>query len=186
MGRLDQFAAAAADSADSIRDLRLAVERANRSARSLGAVSGRAITPRYVAGTLRPGETVLNFGAGKPNPRTGLYDHSELLRLAGGDVYEYDFGRNAVGADALSRKYDTVMASNVLNTQSDMDMLLRTLEQIRAAAGGRAVFNFPDSPRYLDGTADDVFEATRQIFGAGPTRVGGSRRAPLIEVRLPR
>lgn len=160
-----------------------AVERANRSARSLGAVSGRAITPRYVLETMRPGETVLNFGAGKPNPRTGLYDHSELLRSRGADVYEYDFGRNAVGEDALARQYDTVMASNVLNTQSDVDMLLRTLEQIQKATAGRAVFNFPESPRYFDGTADDVLEATRQIFGAEPARVGGSRKAPIIEVR---
>lgn len=167
-------------------DVLSAVERANRSARSLGAVSGKAITPRYVAETLRPGETILNFGAGKPNPLTGLYDHSELLRRAGGDVSEYDFGRNAVGQDALARQYDTVMASNVLNTQSDIDMLLHTLEQIRGATGQRAVFNFPSSPRYFDGTADDVFRAAERVFGADPRRVGGTRQAPLIEVRVPR
>lgn len=163
-----------------------AIERANRSARSAGAVSGKAITPRYVAETLQPGETILNFGAGKPNPLTGLYDHSEMLRNAGGKVWEYDFGRNAIGDNALARQYDTVMASNVLNTQSDVDMLLRTLEQIRNSAGRRAVFNYPASPRYFDGTADDVFEATRQVFGTDPLRVGGTRQAPLIEVSVPR
>jgi len=165
-------------------DVLEAVARANRSARSLGAVSGKAITPRYVADTLRPGETILNFGAGKPNPRTGLYDHSELLRRAGGDVSEYDFGRNAVGNDALAKQYDTVMASNVLNTQSDIDMLLKTLEQMRASTARRAVFNFPSSPRYFDGRADDVMDAARQVFDADPRRVGGTKQAPLIEVLM--
>lgn len=163
-----------------------AVTRANRSARALGAVSGKAITPRYVADTLRPGDTILNFGAGKPNPHTGLYDHSELLRNAGGKVWEYDFGKNAVGNDALSKQYDTVMASNVLNTQSDIDMLLKTLEQIRGSTGRRAVFNFPASPRYFDGSAGDVFDAARQVFDADPVRVGGTKQAPLIEVLMRR
>lgn len=179
MGRLDDLAKLLG--AESVAP---AIERANRSARSLGAVGGRAITPRYVAGTLRPGESVLNYGAGRPNPQTGLYDHSEMLRQAGGDVYEYDFGLNAVGKDALDRTYDTVMASNVLNTQSDMDMLLRTLEQIRNSTGQRAVFNFPSSPRYIDATAGDVLGETRRLFGADPRIVGGSRSAPLIEVRV--
>ena len=165
-------------------DVLEAVARANSSARSLGAVSGKAITPRYVANTLRPGETILNFGAGKPNPHTGLYDHSELLRRAGGDVSEYDFGRNAVGNDALAKQYDTVMASNVLNTQSDIDMLLKTLEQMRGSTGRRAVFNFPSSPRYFDGKADDVMDAARQVFDADPMRVGGTKQAPLIEVLI--
>jgi len=174
------------DAADAIRQLIDPVERANRSARSLGAVGNKAITPRYVAETLTPGETVLNFGAGKPNPATGLYDHSEMLRRAGGKVWEYDFGRNSVGDDALARHYDTVMASNVLNTQSDMDMLLRTLEQIRQSTGQRAVFNFPSSPRYIDAKAGDVMDAAAKVFSADPRIVGGSRSAPLIEVRLPR
>lgn len=161
------------------------IERANRSARNLGAVGAKAVTPRYVAETLVPGETILNFGAGKPNPSTGMYDHSEMLRKAGGNVWEYDFGRNAVGDDALARQYDTVMASNVLNTQSDLDMLLHTLEQMRNATGQRAVFNFPASPRYMDATPDDVMRAAARVFGSEPRIVRGSRSAPLIEVRRP-
>lgn len=171
---------------DAVRALVDPIERANRSARSLGAVSSKAITPRYVADTLRPRDTILNFGAGKPNPNTGLYDHSELLRKAGGNVWEYDFGRNAVGDDALARQYDTVMASNVLNTQSDIDMLLETLRQIRGVTGRRAVFNFPQSPRYFDGNAGDVFDAAKQVFDADPVRVGGTKQAPLLEVLMRR
>ena len=161
------------------------IERANRTARAAGAVGSKAITPRYVAETLKPGETVLNFGAGKPDA-SGKYGHSETIRAAGGLVTEHDFGRNAATAakDALAKKYDTVFASNVLNVQSGIKMLTETLEQIKSSAKKRAVFNFPESPRYSDLTAEDVAAAIKNTFGSAPKKVGGTNRAPLWEVEI--
>jgi hypothetical protein len=161
------------------------IERANRTARAAGAVGAKAITPRYVAETIMPEETVLNFGAGKPDA-SGKYGHSETIRAAGGIVTEHDFGRNAATAaqNALAKKYDTVFASNVLNVQSGRKMLTETLEQIKGSAKKRAVFNFPESPRYSDLTAEDVAATIKDVFAAQPRKVGGTNRAPLWEVEI--
>jgi hypothetical protein len=156
---------------------------ANKTARAAGAVGFRAITPRHVAATVRSGETVLNFGAGKPDSATGKYAHSETVRAAGGIVDEFDFGANSVGA--LGKQYDTVMASNVLNVQSGRNMLRSTLSDIAASSKTRAVMNYPESPRYLDLSADDVAAEIRSAFGADPKIVGGTKRAPLWEVTKP-
>jgi len=156
---------------------------ANKTARSAGAVGSKAITPRRVAATIRRGETVLNFGAGKPDPATGKYTHSETVRAAGGIVDEFDFGANAVGV--LGKQYDTVMASNVLNVQSGRQMLRSTLSDIANSSKGRAVMNYPESPRYMDLSADDVAAEIRSVFGSEPQIVGGTRRAPLWEVKKP-
>jgi hypothetical protein len=156
---------------------------ANRTARSAGAVGARAITPRYVAETTSLGETVLNFGAGIPDPATGKYTHSETVREAGATVEEYDFGDNSVGQ--LGKVYDTVFASNVLNVQSGREMLRQTLSQIAGATGKRAVMNYPESPRYMDLSPEQVAKEIEDVFGVAPSVVGGTRRAPLWEVKVP-
>ena len=156
--------------------------RANKTARSGGAVGGKAITVAYVSNTLTPGESILNFGAGVPDKQTGKYLHSETLRSAGGNVKEYDFGRNQVGQ--LGEKFDTVFASNVLNVQADKAMLDSTLSQIWNSVGpdGRAVFNYPASPRYLDMRPSEVAAAIKDVTGITPQRVGGTSSTPLWEV----
>jgi hypothetical protein len=156
--------------------------RANKTARSSGAVGSKAITVAYVSNTLAPGENILNFGAGVPDKQTGKYLHSETLRAAGGNVKEYDFGRNEVGQ--LGEKFDTVFASNVLNVQADRAMLDSTLSQIWNSVGadGRAVFNYPASPRYLDMRPSEVAAAIKDVTGITPQRVGGTSSTPLWEV----
>jgi hypothetical protein len=155
--------------------------RANKTARSSGAVGSKAITVAYVSNTLAPGEKILNFGAGVPDKQTGKYLHSETLRAAGGNVKEYDFGRNEVGQ--LGNKFDTVFASNVLNVQADRAMLDSTLSQIWNSVGadGRAVFNYPASPRYLDMSPSEVAAAIKDVTGVTPQRVGGTSSTPLWE-----
>jgi hypothetical protein len=158
------------------------IERANKTARTSGAIGGKAITPRYVAETVKPGETVLNFGAGKPEKESGKYAHSELVKSKGAKVSEYDFGANSTGV--LGKKYNTVFASNVLNVQSGEPMLRNTLEQIKGSVeeNGRAVFNYPDSPRYSDITPDAMANVIGEVFGEQPVRVGGTKSAPLWSV----
>lgn len=156
---------------------------ANRTARASGAVGSKAITPRYISETVTPNETVLNFGAGKPG-KGGVYGHSETIRQAqpSATVREYDFGQNAVGAIEPS---DTVFASNVLNVQSGPDMMRDTLNQIKGAAGRRAVFNLPQSPNKHGMKPEEVESLVTEVFGIAPTRVGGTKSAPLWEVRMP-
>ena len=157
------------------------VAQANKTARSAGAVGARAITPRYVKDTVKEGETVLNFGAGKPDKKTNSYLHSDMIRENGGIVDEYDFGSNSVGK--LGNQYDTVFASNVLNVQNGRPMLQETLKQIKNSTKGRAVFNYPQSPRYMDLSPDEVASEIKSIFGVEPKRVGGTKQAPMWEVR---
>lgn len=162
-----------------------AVRLANSTARAAGAVGAKAITPRYVASITKEGDSVLNFGAGKPDKETGKYLHSEMVRENGGNVEEYDFGGNSTGS--LGKQYDTVFASNVLNVQSSEGMLESTLSQIwnSVGDGGRAVFNFPESPRYIEMTPAEVAGTIKDITGAEPVKVGGTSKAPLWEVKKP-
>ena len=91
--------------------------------------------------------TVLDFGAGKSALQSGS------LRKSGYDVTSHDFGANVKEGihdpEALTRQYDTVMASNMINTQGSDEMLDITLDQLQIAtkSGGRLVLNLPVSPR---------------------------------------
>ncbi|MFA7628645.1 MAG: methyltransferase domain-containing protein [Candidatus Dojkabacteria bacterium] len=158
------------------------IQRANRTSRGYGAVGSKAITPRYVESIASPSDKILDFGAGK-----GAV-HAADLRENGLNVTAYDFGSNVRDGihdpDALSREYDIVYASNVLNVQSGKEDLIETLEEIASAVrtGGRAVFNFPGSPRFLDMDAVGLAGEIRKVFGNAPVRVGGTKAAPLFEV----
>jgi hypothetical protein len=182
---------------------------ANKTARAAGAVGDQAVTVQWLSRNLSPNESVLNFGAGRPD-RSGKYGHSEALRKAGATVSEYDFGQNAVGA--LGGQYDTVMASNVLNVQGSVEMLKDTISQMASEAkpGGRIVFNYPDSPRHLDNlesrykaakkagneteasalrkeknaTTGEVARVIEEVTGVEPRKVGGTSKEPIWEVRF--
>ena len=157
------------------------VKKANLACRVCGAVGGGAITPKYVRQTSSRTETILDFGAGDQAP------HTKTLKEEGFNVTAYEFGQNVVEGihdpDALSRKYDTVFASNVLNVQSGRPMLRATLKEIFDATEGRALFNYPRKPRYSALSTTEVAGEIKSIFGVDPTRVGGTPDAPIWEVR---
>lgn len=128
------------------RDLILA---ANKTSRAAGAVSAKAITPKYVLENISKDSSILDFGAGSQAL------HSRMLKDNGfKNVTAYEFGNNINpklhDVNALKRKYQVVFASNVLNTQGDDTMLNMTLKQISNSTekNGRAIFNFPLEPRY--------------------------------------
>ncbi len=100
---------------------------AAKTSRVMGAVGLYALVPKYVASIVKRGETVLNYGAGRAVD--GRIPHSDMISRAGGIVTNYDFPENSTIHDlgALDRKYDIVIASNVLNVQTD-EMFYRTLE----------------------------------------------------------
>lgn len=92
---------------------------------------------------------VLDFGAGKHAVQ------AVRLRNEGYQVTAYDFGNNCVPGihdpKALSRHYDVVYASNVLNVQSSVRMLHETISQIRSVLrrSGMVLANYPKDPRML-------------------------------------
>lgn len=160
------------------------VTKANKTARSAGAVGAKAVTPQYVASTTQDG-TILDFGSGPAAM------HTQMLKGRGLDVTAHEFGGSVNpdihDPDALSRQYDTVMASNVLNVQSTIEMLNYTLKQIAKCVkpGGRAVFNYPASPRHGNLAVAEVEKAIRKRFGS-VERVGGTPSVPLYVAKEPK
>lgn len=126
--------------------------RVNRTARSAGAVGPGAVVPGIVCRTwygARPIPTVLDYGAGPEAV------HSKMLRDCGLDVAAWDIGYNfregVHDPQALSRTYDVVMASNVLNVQPTPEHLLAVLDELFGLVKpyGMLVCNYPASPRVL-------------------------------------
>ena len=161
---------------------------ANATSRSGGASainkdgSIRAIVPRYVSEHINKENSVLDFGAGK-----GAV-HTKWLREEGFNVTAYDFGENCVEGlhdkNALQKQYKVIMASNVLNVNSSLDMLLETLKQIDGSleSEGEFICNYPASPRKMELTANDLKEILQSIFKGKVERVGGTSSAPLWRV----
>ena len=162
---------------------------ANATSRSNGASainkdgSIRAIVPKYVAEHANKEDSILDFGAGR-----GAV-HTQWLREEGFNVTAYDFGDNVVEGlhdkNALNKQYKVIMASNVLNVSSSLEMLFETLQQIDNSLelGGEFICNYPASPRKMVLTANDLKEILQSIFKGGIERVGGTASAPLWRVQ---
>ena len=162
---------------------------ANATSRSNGASainkdgSIRAIVPRYVAENVGKENSILDFGAGK-----GAV-HTQWLKEDGFNAVAYDFGDNLIEGlhdkDALSKQYKVIMASNVLNVQSSMAMMIETLNQINNSLepGGEFICNYPSSPRKMVLTANDLKEIIQSVFKGGIERVGGTSSAPLWRIQ---
>lgn len=155
------------------------VAKANRTARGAGAVGMMAVVPKYIGYTALWTESILDFGSG---PRA---IHTRRMREMGYNVEAYDFGANyrkdEVFGD-LSKHYDIVFASNVLNVQSDEEMMRKTLRLMLVPNPKRIVFNYPKDPRHSTLSADDVRRIVRELYGVEPKWVGGAWGAPLMEV----
>ncbi len=164
---------------------------ANATSRSNGASaknkdgSIRAIVPRYVSEHVSKEDSILDFGAGK-----GAL-HTKWLREQGFNVVAYDFGDNCVEGlhdkDALSKQYKVIMASNVINVCSSLEMLKETLKQIYNSLepGGLFICNYPASPRKMNLATSTMSTAIELTFGVNPCRAGGSSSAPLWIVQKP-
>lgn len=162
---------------------------ANATSRSNGASarnkdgSIRAVVPRYVVEHVNKEDSILDFGAGK-----GAV-HTKWLRDEGFNVTAYDFGDNCIEGlhdkNALQKQYKVIMASNVLNVSSTLNMLIETLNQINNSLepGGEFICNYPASPRKMILTANDLKEIIQSIFKGKIERVGGTSSAPLWKVQ---
>jgi len=156
------------------------IEIANKTSRNSKAIGSKAIVPAYVAKTAKSEDTILDFGAGKSAA------HTERLVREGFDVVAYDFGANDTplhDSDALSKSYHTVFASNVLNVQQSVDMMISTIDQIANVTEVRAVVNFPISPRKSGITNEDLILLLLEKFSF-VNFVGKSKAAPLFECKM--
>ena len=162
------------------------VEIANKTSRSAGAVSGKAIVPKYVEEHGNKEHHILDFGAGKDAI------HAKNLHEKGFNVTAHEFGSNQKRGlhdpEALHKKYDHVYASNVLNVQSSPEMLHKTLDQIHSVIkpGGHFTANLPESPRkHPDLNAEMLHHELSKRFEK-VERVGGTKKAPLYHSSNPK
>ena len=156
---------------------------ANATSRNSPAIGMNAIVPKYVLESYDRGIDILDFGAGASAA------HSGVLRNEGFDsVTAYEFGSNANRTlhdpYATRYKYDLVYASNVLNVQSSMKMLGKTLETLANCVRikGELLVNYPLSPRkgIMDLVDSERLEGFLGSFFTEINRVGGTRSAPLL------
>ena len=155
------------------------IKRANRSARSSGAVGRFPLCYRALRSLMSPCTTaeILDFGAG---PAAA---HTKTLMEDGYRATAYDFGDNItseIDADALSRSYEVVVASNVLNVQ-EPELLSATLNQLYDAVkpAGCLVWNYPASPRYGGLTTKEMLQRVMSMGFISASLVGGTRNAPV-------
>jgi len=155
---------------------------ANATSRNSAAIGAKAITPkmvrRYLEDTQQKKAKVLDFGSGKAAA------HAVAMREDGFNVVAHEFGDNVNpevhDTHALEQFYSVVYASNVLNVQSDEDMLRETLKDISyvLTIGGVFFANYPLNPRKSNMTAAQVEDVLRDYFDS-VIRVGGTKQAPL-------
>lgn len=158
-----------------------AVKIANATSRNTAAIGEKALVPRIIENVATPEMSILDFGAGK----TAL--HTSRLRNKGFNVTAHEFGENTVPGvhdpAALSRMYDIVFASNVVNVQSNPSMLQATLTQIYNSVkpGGKAIINLPLEPRKFAGLDSEMLEKMLHKVGFNSVeRLGGTAQAPIF------
>jgi hypothetical protein len=156
---------------------------ANKTSRNSPAVGAKALTPKmarmYMENNFKKDEArILDFGAGKHAI------HAQAFVADGWDCQAYEFGDNVDpnihSLFALSDKYDLVYASNVLNVQSNLTMLVETIMQIKAVMKEGAVFyaNYPLEPRKSKMNAEAVRLVLQQHFD-NVMWIEGKKNAPV-------
>ena len=166
------------------------IDIAKRTSRSSGASAInkdgtiRAVVPLWVEKNVDKSKSILDFGAGRWCTSTKYLKQKGFENIIPYDLWCGD-GDELLDAQALDRTYDVVFASNVLNVQSSLDMLHETLWQIWDALsyGGEFICNYPNSPRKMDLTADEIDHFIAATFGVIPEIVGGTKSAPIWKVK---
>ena len=153
---------------------------ATATSRTVGAVGPRAVVPRAVRQFAKKKHSILDFGAGR------YAAHAQMLSDEGYKVTAYDFGSNVTelhDPNALHKQYDIVYASNVLNVQSSVDMLERTVAQIANSvkSGGIFIGNLPGAPRKSPDVNADVLSEVLSKYFSNVERISGTKTVPVLK-----
>lgn len=138
----------------------------NRTARSGGAIGSNAVVPRFVILSANefPLERTLDYGSG---PKA---IHTDELRAHRIECHAWDvgdnFNPNIHWSEALNRKYNTVMMSNVLNVQPSRTHLETMLKEVVGLVNdiGRLVCNYPATPRKSDVKKKELVKILKSHF----------------------
>lgn len=131
----------------------------------------RSVVARFVANSISKDKKILDFGCGSE------FIQGKYLRDLGLDVSGWDFGDNRPKdcVEKLEQAYDVVYASNVLNVISSHSMLIKTIEQIKSCLKDNGVFiaNFPQSPRKMEISSDELSKIIQEKFGGIVYKISG-------------
>ena len=132
----------------------------------------RSVVARFVASNIGKDKKILDFGCGYE------FVQGKYLINLGFDVSGWDIGNNKPEgcADKLEQIYDVVYASNVLNVISSDSMLTETIEQIRGCLkdDGMFIANFPQSPRKMKISSDELSSIIKEKFGGTAHKISGT------------
>lgn len=138
---------------------------------------------KYVLNNIDKDLSILDFGAGLMAIQTKILIDEGYKSVT---AYEFEENSDPLVHDklALSRKYDVVMASNVLNVQPSADTLIWTLLQIDGVTkkNGIVLANYPISPRKAGMSVSEMGVLIGDVFGTPPIMVGGEKRRPLWKI----
>ena len=106
---------------------------------------------------------VLDYGAGR-NPKI-----SKLLTKMGFDVTPHEIGKNQTNEhdpDALDKKYDVVLALNVLNHLPDHNKIMDSLAEIKSVLKpkGCCIASLPKEPRLIKLSRNKLKETLDDLF----------------------
>ncbi|MAG26113.1 hypothetical protein CMI47_11105 [Candidatus Pacearchaeota archaeon] len=140
------------------------IKEVNGTARNSSRFVEQAVIPKLVEEMAKPDWRILDYGSG---PKAL---HVHRLRDLGFNVTAHDFGNNITtehDPEALTRTYDLVYASNVINVQISHEMLRSTLVEISTLLdlGGVFLFNLPKEPQKIDFDIQDLVLTLSEIFG---------------------
>lgn len=136
-------------------------KKAQKTDRSTSAYWAKtAVVPKVLLEMdLHPHFTMLDFGCGAAAP------HTKMLRHLGFKCFGYDFSLQE-SDQHLTRKYDIVFASRVLNVQQNTSMMEETLQLIASLLKQEGMFlaNYPKDPRYCSLSNKELFGLLKSIF----------------------
>ena len=137
----------------------------SKTSRCSPAIGANAVTPRYVIQLEKKNQKILDYGAGHCAMQTLTLKSNGFRHVTAWDVQENQQTTHH-DPNALSQKYDVVMASNVLNVQINKAMLRRTLKEVASLLKkkGRFYANYPKSPRKTGLTEKELLNELKQWF----------------------
>jgi len=157
-------------------------QRMVNSGRAGGFIGKDPVTWRHAAKEIEPYHEILDYGAGKNARQTKKY------QAEGFNVNAWDLPENQATTlhdpQALRKRYDYVVASNVINVQPNISSVKNVLDEIYSVTnpGGKVVLNFPSSPRNSNLTPAGLEKMLNRIF-EGVRKVDGTTSSPVFEAR---
>ena len=157
-------------------------QRMVNSGRAGGSIDKDPVAWRHAAKEIEPYHEILDYGAGKNARQTKKY------QAEGFNVNAWDLPENQATTlhdpQALRKRYDYVVASNVINVQPNISSVKNVLDEIYSVVnpGGKVVLNFPSSPRNSNLTPAGLEKMLNRIF-EGVRKVDGTTSSPVFEAR---